>query len=209
MEKEIIKNLQHPVQFVTDSTSVALHIQNALGYSMPPFIPFKQIVTVNGANNTLKTSSVAAAEQKALASLGDTYFQSPLTLSTDTFTLKLPVDPVISVSSKNLITRRYIAKSEMRGSIKEWWSTDDWRISISGVLIAEQLGSKLLNEYIKQLRNILEHNQSVALVNDTLNDGYNIRYIAIESYNFPFTKGVENQSFSLSGYSDDSYSLLK
>ena len=43
-----------------------------------------------------------------------------------------PIDPFISVSFKNIITRRSVAKGDKRGTVKERWTEDDAEINISG-----------------------------------------------------------------------------
>jgi hypothetical protein len=59
------------------------------------------------------------------------------------------------------------------------------------------------------LREYLEAAESVHIVCDLLNNVFEITRIAIESYDFPFTKGIENQAFTIKAYSDDNYQLLE
>lgn len=195
-------------QYIDDATSLALNIRSALGYALPPVIPFRNIVIVsdksrNGNPDTL----VNAAVQKGLANLGSTLFQCPVTLRLNGNELKLPIDPLISIACKNNVTRRYVSKSGMRGSIKEFWSQDDVEISISGVLIADDADG--LGGYIQSLMSFCTATEAVEIISDFLQDNFNITKIAIESYDFPFTKGIENQSFSIKAYSDDGYELLE
>ena len=118
----------------------------------------------------------------------------------------LPVDPLVSVSEKNIIARRYVAKSERRGSIKERWSMDDYEITISGVLMTD--ADNTLAHYIQQLRHYCEAKESVVVVCDMLNSLYDVTRVSIESCDYPFTKGEENQMFTIKAYSDDLYDLL-
>lgn len=214
-------------QRLDDLTSLqGLNIQSALGYAQPMIIPFRNIVIVPGkapfsrftefpqhaiaeAEEVITPAEIKAKEKQALSKLGDTFFQCPLSFELDGEQFKLPIDPIISVNGKNVITRRYVSKSDMRGSIKESWSQDDYEISIYGVLMAEN-HEELMKQVVK-LREICEARTSVKVICDYLqnNDGFNINDIAIESYDFPFTKGMENQSFSIRAYSDDGYSLLE
>ena len=67
----------------------------------------------------------------------------------------------------------------------------------------------MVNQYITDLRNVCElGKRGVAIKNDLLNNVYNITRIAIETYDFPFTKGTGNQDFVLKAYSDEMYDLL-
>jgi hypothetical protein len=120
-----------------------------------------------------------------------------------------PFDPVISISGKNTIVRRNVLKVNQynppRGSIKEAWSQDDYDINISGVFITED--GVLPEDDIRKLRSYCE-NRSTLLVDNDLFCLFNINRIAIESYDFPFTKGVENQTFAIKAYSDDMFDLI-
>lgn len=119
---------------------------------------------------------------------------------------QLPIEPVITIAGKNRIVRRSVLKQNdrtnfKRGTIKELWSQDDYEITIAGLLIngrAEQLPEKEL----MKLREFCEARQSL-FVHSQLFRVFNIKRIAIESYEFPFTKGVENQLFTIKGYSDE------
>jgi hypothetical protein len=120
---------------------------------------------------------------------------------------QLPLDPLISISGKNIIRRRYVAKSKMRGSIKETWSQDDYEITIAGLL--QNDNPEWLNADIFDLTRYLEAAEAIHVTCDLLNNVFNITRIAIESYEFPFTKGMENQAFTIKAYSDDNYQLLE
>ena len=120
---------------------------------------------------------------------------------------QMPCDPVISVQCRNVITRRYVAKSQMRGSIKERWSQDDYEIDISGALTADS--PEELADMVATLREILERKEAVPVVCDFLQDHYDVTRMAVESFSFPFTKGATNQQFTIKAYSDDGYTLLE
>ena len=198
-------------QHIDDATNLSgLGVKSALGYALPPIIPFRNIVRVlDKAGDKITNPAVEAEAQKVLANLGQEFFQCKVSFELDGVKWDLPVDPVVAVNGKNVITRRYVSKFEKRGSIKECWSQDDFEITIGGVLIG--LDNDELKTQISRLREICEAKESVKIICDYLNneDTFNINYIAIESYDFPFTKGMENQVFSIKAYSDDGYSLLE
>jgi hypothetical protein len=186
-----------PIQELNDLTSLSLVAQNATGFAMPPFIPFKNVIKVTESEKfDFKTSLIE-----------NTSWQCPLTLSAPGLgEFKLPLDPIISMSGKNIITRRYVNKSGIRGSIKERWSQDDWELSITGIIIEPD--DETRKKYINQLRSYFETTQSVDVTCAVLNYA-EIHRISIESLEFPFTKGVENQAFIIKAFSDDAYNLLK
>ena len=96
-------------------------------------------------------------------------------------------------------------KSQLRGSIKERWSQDDWEITISGVIISAN-GEYPVNT-LKALRDFCNVPESVDVICPLFNE-MDVQRIAIESIDFPFTKGVENQAFVIKAYSDSTYTLL-
>ena len=202
--------MTNPVDFIHEETNLAKHVTNALGYAQPMVLPFKDIVIVSGKQiNVGSNPAVEAKAREGLANLGDNFFQCPLSFMIDGVEWRLPVDPLVSVSGKNVIKRRYVAKSSNRGSIKECWSQDDYDVNISGVIIAED--AVKLAEHLSNLRKVCNMAESVEIVSEFLNNPstFGINRIAIESYDFPFTKGLENQSFTIKAYSDDSYMLLE
>ena len=207
--------MTNPVDFIHEETNLAKQMTSALGYAQPMVLPFRDIVVVSGKQiNVSGDPAVEAKAREGLANLGDNFFQCPLSFVTgekNEEKWNLPVDPLVSVNGKNVIKRRYVAKANAkdnrRGSIKECWSQDDYEITIAGVLIAEDHAS--LVEMIKKLREICDKDEAVKVVCEYINESYGIHNIAIESYDFPFTKGMENQSFTIKAYSDDSYELLE
>ena len=202
--------MTNPVDFIHEETNLAKHVTNALGYAQPMVLPFKDIVIVSGKQiNVSSNPAVESEAREGLANLGDNFFQCPLSFMIDGVEWRLPVDPLVSVSGKNVIKRRYVAKSSNRGSIKECWSQDDYDVNISGVIIAED--AVKLAEHLSNLRKVCNMAESVEIVSEFLNNPstFGINRIAIESYDFPFTKGLENQSFTIKAYSDDSYMLLE
>lgn len=198
------------VQQINDDTSLALRVSFATGFSMPPIIPFKDTVVVKKGESLESSAELQSRLKAGLNAIAEANWSMPLRfkLDTDNVEFTLPVDPIISMSGKNIIVRRYVSKSEKRGSIKERWSQDDWVITISGVLIADSAAE--LKEMVKQLREICEKGKTgVAVINDLFNNYMDILRIAIEDFDFPHTKGEENQAFTIKAYSDDVFQLLE
>ena len=223
----------NPIKLLNDKTSIALNSQIALGFAFPPIIPLKgkspvlkpgqakleetDIAILEPSKDSIKETGVVilgpsedTIEETPASVLGSFMFQAKVDLrlenEPESAKFTLPFDPIISVSGQNKITRRYVAKSKTKGSIKELWSQDDYNISISGVLCGDE--NTGINEYINKLQKYCEAKESIHITNDILNNGFRINRIAIESYDFPFTKGLEYQSFSIKAYSDDACNLL-
>jgi hypothetical protein len=119
-----------------------------------------------------------------------------------------PYDPVISISGKNNIVRRSILKGTdeiiRRGTVKELWSQDDYEVNIAGVFMGD---GELPETYLRKLRDFCEAGQIVE-VESVLFSIFGITRLAIEDYALPFTKGVENQQYTIKGYSDDLFELM-
>lgn len=204
--------MKDPVQILNDETSLSLRLQSALGYSMPPVIPLKTKVTVKDAKDIEANPELQARLKSGLQALSELSFITPMSfwltgIEAEEQAFKLPIDPILSLSCKNIITRRYVKKSDKGGTIKEHWSTDDWQLDISGVLATDDKHDVWY--YTKELRRICEGGKrGIDVLCPVLHDVYDITRIVIEDYNFPFTKGEEYQAFTIKAYSDSTYTLL-
>lgn len=121
---------------------------------------------------------------------------------------ELPLEPVVTVRGRNEIVKRSVLKvktgdKERRGTVKELWSQGDYEVSIAGVLMSGEEG-KLPKDDIRKLRGYCEGRESVE-VSSPLLTLFGIRRLAIESFEFPHTAGMENQMYALTCSSDDFY----
>lgn len=119
----------------------------------------------------------------------------------------LPWEPIVTIKGKNVITRRRVAKSEKRGTIKEHWTQDDYEISIQGSLMDCFNESRYPREQVEQLRAICEAKKDLR-VNCLLLQLFDISRIVIEDFDLPFTKGENIQGYVIKAYSDDLFELL-
>ncbi len=103
-------------------------------------------------------------------------------------TWELPTEPMVSLKGGHLIIRCYPNRSTKGGSIKERWSSDDYGISIKGVLINFK-EEKYHEDQIKRLREVCEHKGSIKVEN-TMFRLFGIERIVITGYDIPFTKGL-------------------
>lgn len=143
---------------------------------------------------------------------------SPLSFSIDGenwFTL--PYEPLISLSGKNKVIRRSVAKwssensKNVKGTIKERWAEDDSEITITGVLIGQLMQGKYedcypIEDFIK-LYEVMTTSNEIRISCPML-ELQGINKIVIEDYSFPFTKGENVQAYEIKAYSDYSYNLL-
>ena len=116
----------------------------------------------------------------------------------------LPYEPLVSVSGQHIMTRRHVSKGNVRGSIKERWTQDDYTIHIEGILMSRD-GSYPKDD-VRKLRQYCEAGKLEALC--PLLEVFGIKHIAVSSWNMPFTSGTANQNYTIEAYSDDIHKLL-
>lgn len=116
----------------------------------------------------------------------------------------VPIEPMVSLTGRHVITRRYVNKGRIRGSIKERWAQDDYSVTIEGILLGE--GGEYPEADVARLRAFCEAGRVQALC--PLLEVFGISHIVIESWDIPFTAGRPNQNYSIKAYGDDVYKLL-
>ncbi len=192
------------------STLINVAGLHAQGYQLPLGVPFQTVPTVE------RTGGKAAEPYDGVLNLSQDYLSLSGTVDGEQKEYVFRLDPIIAVGGKNIITRRYVAKMKMQrdgeatlrsGSVKESWSQDDYDITIGGVLIGDD--AKDLREQVQELQSILVCGESLAVVNDLLNDGYGITHLVVESFQMPHTKGLQNQAYTIKCYSDSSINILE
>ncbi|WP_353119319.1 DUF6046 domain-containing protein [Myroides odoratus] len=136
----------------------------------------------------------------------------PLTLSVDgSEEFTLPYEPVISIEGKNNIIKRSVLKYNEQfsgstfGTVKERWSMDDYKITITGALFGKsEIGayeSTYPREDFERLKNFLLQGKEIKVKSIPF-ELLGISYIAIEDFSFPFTKGENVQAYVIKAISD-------
>lgn len=116
-----------------------------------------------------------------------------------------PLEPTISLTGKNVVVKRNVSKGKVRGTVKERWSQSDYDVNIDGIFI-NTVSNKYPESDVRKLRELME-SASVSVLCPLL-EIFSISKIAIEEYDFPFTPGANNQSYTIKASSDDVYKLL-
>lgn len=117
-------------------------------------------------------------EGSKVSGLNEMKAQAPLTLRRENGEAYVfALDPMISVSWRNVITRRYVAKGGVKGTVKESWSQDDYEITISGVLIGSD--GEELNDMVRALREVCESGETLKAENDWLMDGFGVTQLVV------------------------------
>ncbi len=159
--------------------------------------------------NVVNYAEVKGSYAGGLSAASTPFTLCPLTLATadGSLSFTLPVDPLISISGQNTIAMRQVAQSSMRGTVKEYWNADDYKIDIKSVIIGEDADE--LAQLLATLRSLIDRPEALLCVCPFLNDDFGISRLVIQSYSFPATQGLRNQQFSLSCLSDEAYTLIE
>ena len=123
-----------------------------------------------------------------------------------------PIEPLITIDGENVLIRRNVAKmptpsNKRRGTIKERWAQGDYAITIEGVLINNDQSLGFPEQDKRKLTEFCESRTPIDVLCPLFYD-LGINRIVIDKWNLPFTKGIENQSFRITAYSDDDWDLL-
>lgn len=184
-------------------------LARTIGLKIPPYWLFNQTpVSAEDASEfseLMKLSEEEMTEQIRTNAIG-VPMRMPVEIKTDEEDWwLLPYEPLVTINGKNIITKRYVSKGNIRGSIKERWTQDDYQISIDGILI-NSTEDAYPRDDVQKLRKFCE--AAKWEVRSPLFEIFSIFQVVVESYNFPFTSGVTNQGYNLSCSSDDTYKLL-
>lgn len=193
-------------------------VQNELGKHVLPPIPFLPInnkpVNVGYPDYTLQDEDTLWRADKPKKAEEQFFPFTFVDLSTRQEYL-LPYEPMISISSKNVIAKRTVAKSgddiRRQGTVKERWSRDDYEIKITGVLIGSILTGDVSKCFPRsdfmELKKILQSRQAWGVYCEPL-QLLDINKLVVEDMGFPFTKGENVQAYEISVTSDFDFDLL-
>ena len=192
-------------------------VQNEIGKRvLPPisFLPFKNNpVKINEPEGNFNPGELWMAD--APKSESEQFFPFTFIDSETGEKFLLPYEPMLSISSKNNIVKRTVAKigseEKQQGTVKERWSRDDFEIKITGVLIGSILTGDVSQCFPKsdfeKLRDILQLRKNWE-INCSPLELLGINSIVIYDMNFPFTKGENVQAYEITAKSDFDFNLL-
>lgn len=180
------------------------------GLKVPPYWLFNQTPVTEGDSSgysELMKLSVEEMTEQILSNALGVPMRMPLEIKRegDSDYWLLPFEPLITITGKNIITKRQVSKGKIRGSIKERWTQDDYQITIDGVLINTE-SKNYPSDDVQKLRKYCE--AAKWEVRSPLFEIFSIFQLVVENYDFPFTSGIMNQRYTLSCSSDDTYKLL-
>lgn len=185
-------------------------VQNFLGKHVLPVLPYPQFPKPVRVKD--EKGNVEGEQWKANIPVSDEEQFFPLSMRVDQgewFTL--PYEPMINISGKNNIIKRPIMKYHQDfsdgifGTVKERWSMDDYNITITGIFFGANEQGVYEDTFpisdFNKLRDYLLSGKEIE-VTCPIFELLGINYIAIESFNFPFTKGENVQAYEIKALSD-------
>ncbi len=121
---------------------------------------------------------------------------------------QLPLEPLIAISASKKIVKTSLAGNTRRGSVKEIINTNDYVITLRGVIINE-----VSNDYpfddVERLRELYEVNEAVTIVN-ALTKILAIENVVITGLKLPEMIGHPNaQAYELDMISDEDFVLIQ
>lgn len=121
------------------------------------------------------------------------------------------MEALVTISGANSVIRRNVAKTgasaAARGTVKERWNQDDYRIDIRGTLYNAGDDMVYPADDVNRLRGYCEAREALE-VQCELFKLFSITHIVIEDYQLPFTKGENRQEYTINAYSDNIFELL-
>ena len=174
---------------------------------LPPFIKNEQpgIIKVEPINADVVSMQVGDKIEQTIFGTPQVVPLS-LKLKSETEWFLLPVEPLISIDGKNILIKRNVAKKKGYGSIKEYWTQDDWTINIQG-LLTEPGTEDFPEDHLNDLIRYCTAKEPIEVKCPAL-ERLGINKMVIEDYSLPFTKGPENQNYSIKALSDSDWDLL-
>lgn len=196
-------------------------VENELGKHVLPGLPISVKTSPTSVNSSAIGSSFSNLwKQDVPLSEEQQFFPLSFSLTENGDRWLFPYEPMISISGKNNIVKRNVAKwkpndtntkDNFFGTIKERWSMGDYEITITGVLLGAFLKGEMedcfpIDDFLK-LKNFLTHTKEIYVWCEPFNL-LGINKVVIEDFSFPFTKGENVQAYEIRCTSDSSYKLL-
>ena len=192
-------------------------VQNELMKHVLPPIPFLPFRNSEGITEVTPEEYLNLWESDKAVSEEQQFFPMSLSIDEGATFFRLPYEPLISISGKNVIAKRRVAKwsedkkDQLTGTIKERWSQDDYEITITGVLMGALIKGNYADCFPRddfdKLKKVLTNAKEIRVKCPPL-ELLGINYIVIDDFSFPFTKGENVQAYEIRACSDFSYNLL-
>jgi hypothetical protein len=121
---------------------------------------------------------------------------------------QLPLEPLMAINAGKKIVKTSLAGNTRRGTVKEIINTNDYSITLRGILLNE-----VSNDYpfddVERLKELFEVNEAVTIVN-ALTKVLAIENVVITGLKLPEMVGMPNaQAYELNMLSDEDFVLIQ
>lgn len=121
---------------------------------------------------------------------------------------QLPLEPYLSISASKRIVKTSLAGNTRRGSVKEIINTDDYVITLRGVLLNEVSDNYPFDE-VERLKDLFEVNQAVPIIN-AITKTLAIENVVLTGWKIPEMIGIPNaQAYEINMISDEDFVLIR
>ncbi|MFC4163999.1 DUF6046 domain-containing protein [Epilithonimonas zeae] len=122
-----------------------------------------------------------------------------------------PNEPLISLQRDKKIVETTTVGKERKGSVKEYISSEDYKISIKGVCVNENDWDSYPTEQVRELKNMFDLSEALEVISNPFLELFEIRNMVLTDIKFDEMSGEAGmQRYSISAVSDqDFYADLK
>jgi hypothetical protein len=117
-------------------------------------------------------------------------------------------EPLFSMTCQKTILKTAMAGNTTQGTVKELINTEDWLISVKGLLFNEDYPDNYPSDAVEELSAFFQKNKAFRIL-CPLADMNNIVNVVVENISWAEMKGIENaQGYTLSLISDAPFELI-
>jgi hypothetical protein len=193
----------------TNNDILQIFAGKKLGYELPPYISALSDLSRNQKEETaIRQMSPEELQTfvKTNARITNQIFPFSIKKESEAIWWELPIEPVISIKGSNNIVTRNIAKSKGRGTVKEYWSQNDYEITVNGIFFSEDFNAYPEADVLR-LKELFNAKEALEVKCDLLRI-WDIFKIVVTDWDIPFTKGTSVQAWSFNALSDDPVELF-
>ena len=180
-----------------------------LGYELPPYISALADLSRDQKQETaIRQMSPEELQTfvKTNARITNQIFPFSIKKESESTWWELPLEPVISIKGSNNIVTRNVSKSKGRGTVKEYWSQNDFEITVNGIFMSEDWNTYPEADVLR-LKELFNAKEGLEVKCDILRI-FDIFKVVITDWDIPFTKGANVQAWSFNALSDDPTELF-
>ena len=139
---------------------------------------------------------------KAIA--GKNVLGKPMFMDVTIDGVRLPNEPLITITGKKVIVETVVVGSERRGTVKEFITTEDYQIKIEGICIEPNVKAYPLAQ-VESIINLIDKDEALDFSNE-IAELFGINRIVIKDHGWGNMKGKPfSQSYYLTCISDEDF----